>query len=358
LTNLVNITKYDLATFSVTSNNTLGKYDTLYYTEKINSNILTNLGMEISRYNASNMNFTLDTIKTYPMSLLYPRINMTNFITLDSNTGITYRACSYNNYDAFIAWQAFDNSSSRYVSTNCFSGTGSLNITGVSFGNDTNYKGTYLAIDMGQEIFIKKYSIQPGYDYYNPPRNNRLPKNWKIYATNNNNCWNNNGVNNGSLNTGSAYGWVEIDAQTNQIGYTVNRSFIINSSNYYRYYAIHVNAIGSGDLWGGYWDINNWFLYDNISEEGVYLNLLKTSLIANYNFDSNANDLTGNNYNLTNYNMSYDISDKIIGKSSALFNGNSYFEIANNGNFSSDNLSIAFWCKIQPSSSIQTIAFL
>ncbi len=192
---------------------------------------------------------------------------MTNFSTTINN--IIYRACAYDYfpytvngiiYD-FFAWQAFDISNSRYVSQSNFNGDGTLSISGVTFGNDINYRGVYIGIDMGQKINMKSYYIKKGFSPNNT--NNRNPKNWKIYATNNDACWNSNGGYNskGSLNTSSAYDWVEIDIRSNETTYIDTTVFTLNSNNFYRYYALHVNAIISGDQNGGFLDISKWDIF-------------------------------------------------------------------------------------------------
>ena len=197
---------------------------------------------------------------------------MTNFSTTINN--IIYRACAYDYfpytvngiiYD-FFAWQAFDNiiidnRSSRYSSQSNFNGDGTLSISGVTFGNDINYRGVYIGIDMGQKINMKSYYIKKGFSPNNT--NNRNPKNWKIYATNNDACWNSNGGYNskGSLNTSSAYDWVEIDIRSNETTYIDTIEFTLNNNKFYRYYALHVNAIISGDQYGGYLDISKWDIF-------------------------------------------------------------------------------------------------
>ena len=68
--------------------------------------------------------------------------------------------------------------------------------------------------------------------------------------------------------------------------------------------------------------------------------------LASFNFDSNGNDASTNNNHLTNYNsVTFNTVDFKRGTGAASFNGSNYFEIANDGRFSSDNLSITFWVK-------------
>ena len=71
-----------------------------------------------------------------------------------------------------------------------------------------------------------------------------------------------------------------------------------------------------------------------------------SDLVALYNFDSTSNDSSVNNNHLTNINtVSFNTSDYKRGTSAATFNGSNYFQINNDGRFSPDNISIAFWIK-------------
>ena len=90
------------------------------------------------------------------------------------------------------------------------------------------------------------------------------------------------------------------------------------------------------------------------SADGVYtaasvsrqLDIMVSPLVARYTFDSNANDFSGYNNNLTNYNnVTFNTVDFKRGSGSAVFNGSNYFEIANDGRFSPDNLTVSLWIK-------------
>jgi hypothetical protein len=192
----------------------------------------------------------------------YPPAAMTGFDT--TYAGITYRACAYNynNTESSAPWRAFDRSSAananRYIGANSFDINGVLNITGVSFGNDTSYKGVYLGIDMGQPFIMKYYHIIQ-YLY------TRNPRNWKIYATNDSRCWNTTGgsFNTASFNTDAIYNWTQIDVRSQEISYTNLTRFILDSNNTpYRYYAFHVNALIGGTASGGFnFDIYEWQIF-------------------------------------------------------------------------------------------------
>jgi uncharacterized protein YjbI with pentapeptide repeats len=92
---------------------------------------------------------------------------------------------------------------------------------------------------------------------------------------------------------------------------------------------------------------------------GLYSNILSISnLVASYNFDTNGNDSSGNNNNLTNVNtVTFNTSDYKRGSGAASFSGTNYFQIANDGRFSPDNFTVAFWIKpVDSSSNMQSIA--
>ena len=201
-----------------------------------------------------------------PQSLsLYPPSALSGYST--TIDGITYRACAYDyfhsdgNYDP---WKVFDRSnaaSSRYTSMDAYFQNGALKISGYSFGNDAAFKGIYFGIDMGQRIVMKQYKFT-----INASFPGRCPRTWKIYATNDDRCWNATGGKNRtpSYNTTIDLGWNEIDYKVNQYTYTDNILFNIpNNNSGYRFYAISVNAVrGSTDANGGYYlDINDMYIY-------------------------------------------------------------------------------------------------
>ena len=81
-------------------------------------------------------------------------------------------------------------------------------------------------------------------------------------------------------------------------------------------------------------------------------------LVASYNFDSSANDSSTNGNTLTNVGpVTYSTSDFIRGSAAAQFNGSNYFQVANDGRFSTDNFTVALWINPKISAaSYQTIA--
>jgi hypothetical protein len=71
-----------------------------------------------------------------------------------------------------------------------------------------------------------------------------------------------------------------------------------------------------------------------------------SNLVALYNFDSNATDSSTNSNNLTNVNsVTYNTTEYMRGAGAASFNGSNYFERVNDGRFSPDNFTVAFWVK-------------
>jgi hypothetical protein len=71
-----------------------------------------------------------------------------------------------------------------------------------------------------------------------------------------------------------------------------------------------------------------------------------SNLVAFYPFDSSGNDTSTNNNHLTNVNaVTYNTSDYIRGSAAASFSLGNYFERANDGRFSPDNFTLAFWIK-------------
>jgi hypothetical protein len=207
--------------------------------------------VKYSSYKSSNSQIT-GAVTNYPPS------PMTASSTTINN--ITYRACTSDsfNYNSFDGWRAFAKigGGTAWTTGSSYNGDGSIS-GGVTFGNDTNYRGHYIGIDMGEEIIIKSYHLKQG---WSPLGNgNRNPKNWKLYATNNVACWNSAGR--GSLNTSADYGWVAIDTRSNETSYVDTTLFTLNNSTTYRFYALQINATRSGDQYGGYCELSEWELF-------------------------------------------------------------------------------------------------
>jgi uncharacterized protein YjbI with pentapeptide repeats len=80
---------------------------------------------------------------------------------------------------------------------------------------------------------------------------------------------------------------------------------------------------------------------------GLYTSSLSISnIVAFYPFDSSGNDTSTNNNHLTNNGtVTFNTSDYKRGSGAAAFNGSNYFQITNDGRFSPDNFTVAFWIK-------------
>lgn len=204
-------------------------------------------------------------VLSQPVLSQYPPSAMTGMNT--TINGITYRACAYDYYDdTYLPYLAFTKNAtggnawvgqpSNYTPT-----TGVMKMVGYSFGNDTTFKGGYLGIDMGQKIVMKSYKVTR----VNSTWAERLPKTWKIYATNNDGCWNTVGGKYGrtaGFNTGSDMDWVEIDYELNQTTYTDDTIFSLpNNYSGYRYYAININSLRGGASTSDVILIGEWYIY-------------------------------------------------------------------------------------------------
>jgi hypothetical protein len=181
--------------------------------------------------------------------------------------GITYRACAYDYYDDIypphLAFTKNASSANAWIGqpSNYTPTTGVMKMIGYSFGNDTSFKGGYLGIDMGQKIVMKSYKVTR----VNATWAERLPKTWKIYATNDDRCWNATGGKynkTAAFNTGPDVGWVEIDYELNQTTYTDDTLFNL-PNNYagYRYYAINVNSLRGGAATSDVVLIGEWYIF-------------------------------------------------------------------------------------------------
>jgi hypothetical protein len=96
------------------------------------------------------------------------------------------------------------------------------------FNNDTGYNGEWIMIDLGESIILEKYRIYPYNDNLK-----RTPRDFRIYATNDNGSWN---------NTKSGK-WFILDEENSIIDYANNtyKEFNVFVTERYRYYAILIN---------------------------------------------------------------------------------------------------------------------
>jgi hypothetical protein len=225
----------------------------------------TNTNQGYVRINNGVKNTYNQILLTQPVFMLFPPSAMRADNTVLN--GITYRACAYDyvddNYQPFLAFTRDATGTNAWISptSHFLSSTGVMNIIGYSFGNDTSFKGAYLGIDMGQKIVMKAYKITR----VNSTWAERIPRTWKIYATNDDRCWNPTGGKYNRMpafNTGPEFGWVEIDYELNQTTYTDDTFFNLpNNALGFRYYAINVNSIRGGTSSTNSLLIGEWYIY-------------------------------------------------------------------------------------------------
>lgn len=119
----------------------------------------------------------------------------------------------------------------------------------IYFKNHTSFNGEWVMIDLGERIVLRYYKIFPMTDTGNANLQ-RAPRDFRIYATNEDNAWNNS----------TSLDWVMIDERLN-ISYTTaaEQQFNISRVSSYRYYAIivHKNS-GNSQPWVQF---SKWELY-------------------------------------------------------------------------------------------------
>jgi hypothetical protein len=125
---------------------------------------------------------------------------------------------SFNNSTSDFGWGA---SSSKYTS-------GIANTT-----YRTEYSGEYIQIDLGEAILLANYKI-----YQRSGWNARLPKSFRIYGSNDINCWTN--INHSS--------WVLIDEKIDLSSYTIGSFTIANNIIAYQFYVLICYKTFGGDF--------------------------------------------------------------------------------------------------------------
>ncbi len=165
--------------------------------------------------------------------------------------------------------------------------------------NDTTYRGEWVMVDLGESIVLKKYRIYP----LNSPWLNRCPKDFKIYATNDNNSW---------TTPTTVTTWDLLDTRTNIAAFTDNlfkEFFTSTNSVSYRYYAIIINKTQGANTV----QFTEWELYKEvISDKSISI----TNNNNNLTFIVNGNTLYQTTFNLNN-NWTH-IVWNILNKSSTL----------------------------------------
>lgn len=203
-----------------------------------------------------------------------------------------------------------------------------------NYTSSTTFKGTsgdYITLDIGR-------SINPVYICFMPRSNtdysdngsylNGCPGKFKIYASNDDDCYD-------DPNHSS---WIEIYHHTEHLYFNsyANDTFtefkLINVTTTYRYYTLvttHLSGnyksltLSDWRIFGGeYLNTDNKYLTFYYEDSGQYadnvtsnnysiINDITDGLIAHYNFDSDYNDISGNNHHLTNTNTT--LSTAFIG---------------------------------------------
>ena len=195
-----------------------------------------------------NLDNTLNTLDTYKLDKTDVEIIQTNFYNiiqenvefpreyLTNNTHV-YNDLTVFRISASSAWTGFDPYNACDGDINTTWGASSYEIiTGnctLSTEYFTGYKGHYLMIDFGEYAIINSISIFVGYYF------SRAPHHFRIYASNDDNCW----------GTPSHNSWVVIHESTDALTYDANTTNVISftNNNYYKYYAIVINKVLGGD---------------------------------------------------------------------------------------------------------------
>jgi hypothetical protein len=207
----------------------------------------------------------------------YPRQNLTNFIHIfyDSTYEVNriINVAESSRYNSDFGWYLF---STAYLWTTNGGYSGAPNYTATNttryFANDSTFWGEWVMIDLYEYIYFDRYRIYPHSEL------NRAPRDFRIYATNDDSAWN---------NTRST-SWVLLDEELN-ISNWVNGSyieFLPNSSNIqqpYRYFAIIINKNNGGDA---YVRFNEWEIYGRNTPKNNNIKLLNNNSNLSFQFNN------------------------------------------------------------------------
>jgi hypothetical protein len=149
---------------------------------------------------------------TYPDGTTV-RISGSTTFSVDSSTSF-YQSFNFNTID--FGWI----SANRYTS-------GTANTT-----YRTGYAGEYIQIDLGEAIVLNYYKI-----YTKTGWENRSPKDFRVYASNDSNAWTN--VNHST--------WHQIDEVINAASYSIGTFYIENIRYAYRYFLLIANKTFGND---------------------------------------------------------------------------------------------------------------
>jgi hypothetical protein len=185
-----------------------------------------------------------------PVYQKFPRQNLTGFSHIYTDgSGRLLRVAESSRYSSEAGWYLFTTALSHWTTNAGYSGAPNYTATNTSryFANDSTFWGEWVMIDLGEYIYMDKYRVYPSSEL------TRVPRDFRIYATNDDNAWNN------SRSTS----WVQIDEELN-VSTWVFGSFkeytpiLSNTQQAYRYFAIIINKNNGGDA---YLRFNDWELY-------------------------------------------------------------------------------------------------
>ena len=195
----------------------------------------------------SNITITNNSPKFFTSQTIYPRdiynrtVNYTSSINqwIDGIYTIITNSSDgvfNNDYDTYGSHKVFShNLTEFYKSTNVFDASG--NYTG-----SNNFKGTIglsISIDIGKLIYLRTLKLFPNGSTYN----SAMPNNFKIYASNDANCWNNN----------SHSSWTLLHNNVGLLQYKENEFTVFGNFNNlqtkYRFFTIVVTNINGNNTY-------------------------------------------------------------------------------------------------------------
>ena len=247
-------------------------------------------GVVIIRYKITIIDVTSQILTAQILSKKYPETPSTNSDSWIDNGYNVICKTSDNIFDSRNTCYLFNNlivSPDHYHSAQLFSGSSPFNYTGSTSFKGAN--GLVIYIDLGRSIVLNSMRIAPRDNAAYSSLNflNAMPNAFKIYASNNNACWNDN----------NHSSWIEIHSQTSQLTYNYNQytnfgNFSANTASY-RYFAmVTYNLIGN-------------YTYLTFSEWNIF-GLYDRTLIANL-IDNNLLQFphSGGNENQTTYQYTF-----------------------------------------------------
>lgn len=146
------------------------------------------------------------------------------------------------------------------------------NVTTNYFSNDSSYFGEYNMIDMGRSIILKSYVLYPP----NASSLSRMPKDFKIYATNDDSGWTTQKDNTK---------WIQLDQRTvtNWTADTSQTFTLTNNNTPYRYYAILIRQLQDTNT-DNYCEIVEWVLKGYPVYQSIFNNQITLNVWSHYAF--------------------------------------------------------------------------